>query len=95
MALTKYYIAKQISKGLGLNRKESRSAVESLLETIKSALEYGDDVIIYGFGKFWIQKKQKRLGRNPITGEKKILRYRRVVKFKYSRRLKAKINSRK
>jgi integration host factor subunit alpha len=55
-------------------------------------LESGDDVMISGFGKFCVKEKKKRQGRNPATGEDMILTPRRVVTFRCSGKLRAKIN---
>ena len=52
-------------------------------------------VMVSGFGKFQVREKQERLGRNPKTGGKMILDPRKVVRFKYSRKLKAKLNEEK
>jgi integration host factor subunit alpha len=73
-------------------KNHSTEIVESLLELIKSALESGEDVLISGFGKFCIQEKKKRKGRNPATGEDLMLKKRRVVTFKCSSKLRAKLN---
>ena len=40
-----------------------------MLEIIKRSLESGDDVLISGFGKFQVKKKEERRGRNPATGD--------------------------
>jgi integration host factor subunit alpha len=92
MSLTKSAIVDRTADDLGLTRKKSTDVVESLLEIIKSALESGDDVLVSGFGKLCVKEKKKRRGRNPATGEDKILRARRVVTFKCSGKLRARIN---
>ncbi len=92
MALTKATIVDRMTDELGLPRKKSTEVVESLLEIIKSALESGDDVLMSGFGKFCVRDKKARRGRNPATGEDKILRSRRVVTFKCSGKLREKLN---
>jgi integration host factor subunit alpha len=94
MALTKAVIIDRITDELGLSRKRSSEAFESLLEILKSALESGDDVLMSGFGKFCVRTKRARRGRNPATGEAKILRARRVVTFRYSGKLRDRINER-
>lgn len=43
-------------------------AVQSLLEIIKKTLESGEDILISGFGKFYVKGKQKTKSRNPATG---------------------------
>ncbi|BBO77925.1 hypothetical protein DSCW_53420 [Desulfosarcina widdelii] len=69
--------------------------METLLEIIKSTLESGDDVLVSGFGKFCVKHKWARKGRNPATGESAILPARRVVTFKCSGQLRAKVNGSK
>jgi len=75
-----------------LSKKRSREIVDSLCEIIKDALTRGEDVLISGFGKFQVKFKWARSGRNPQTGEKIILRSRRVVKFYPSPKLRDRIN---
>jgi integration host factor subunit alpha len=67
----------------------------SLIEIIKQALESGEDLLISGFGKFVVNKKNERRGRNPETGNDMILEARRVVTFRCSEKLKDKVNTKK
>jgi len=67
--------------------------VEILLELIKQSLTSGDDVMTSGFGKFCVKNKKKRKGRNPATGKGLILAPRKGVKFKWSGKLKEKLNT--
>jgi len=91
MALTKSDIVARVHE-LGFTKKKSVDIVESMLEIMKSTLEQGDDILISGFGKFCVKKKNKRRGRNPATGSDLILRERKVVTFKCSGKLRNKIN---
>jgi integration host factor subunit alpha len=50
------------------------------------------EAVASGFGKFCVKEKHGRRGRNPSTGEDMILEPRRVVTFRCSRQLRAKIN---
>ena len=92
MALTKHGIVVQVYNELGFPRNQSVEIVESLLEIIKSTLESGEDVLLSGFGKFCVNDKKERKGRNPATGEDAILPARRVVTFKWSGKLRDKVN---
>ena len=56
--------------------------MEDLLEILKDTLTSGEDVMISGFGKFQVNKKKQRKGRNPATGKTMILEKRRVITFK-------------
>ena len=94
MALTKYDIVEQIQNGLGFQRNKSVEITETLLEIIKCTLASGDDVLVSGFGKFCVNEKKERKGRNPATGDDLMLKPRRVVTFKCSGQLRDKINNR-
>jgi integration host factor subunit alpha len=93
MTLTKADIVEAVAKGNGYTIKRSFEMVEILLEIIKSALESGEDVLISGFGKFCVNEKKARKGRNPTTGEDMMLAPRKVVTFKCSRLLRNKISA--
>ena len=92
MTLTKAHLVQEISQLTGFTKKKSTEVVELILEFIKSNLESGEDVLISGFGKFCVNAKQKRRGRNPATGESIILPPKKVVTFKCSGKLREKIN---
>ena len=94
MALTKKDIIEQVYNELGFPKNQSLEIVESLLETIKASLGSGQDVLVSGFGKFCVKDKHERKGRNPATGDDLMLKSRRVVTFKWSGKLKGKINGR-
>lgn len=87
MSLTKIEIIDSVYENLGISKKESVTAVESLFEIIKDELGKGNDVMISGFGKWTVRAKKKRKGRNPQTGEALIIDARKVVTFKPSYRL--------
>ena len=92
MSLTKEHIIDNIYNATDLKRGRSAQLFESCIEIIKSTLESGDDVLISGFGKFCVNEKKKRRGRNPQTGEDLILKPRKVVTFQCSSVLRDKIN---
>ena len=92
MTLTKSKIIEILSQRTGFTKTDSAKTVEALVETIKGALAGGEDVLVSGFGKFTIQDKQERAGRNPATGESLTLAARKVVKFKCSDKLKQRVN---
>jgi integration host factor subunit alpha len=92
MAVTKADIVQSIMDQIGFTKNQSSEVTETLLEVIKRTLASGEDVLVSGFGKFCVNEKAQRKGRNPATGDAMMLRPRRIVTFKCSGRLKKKIN---
>jgi integration host factor subunit alpha len=93
MALTKNVIVEQIQGSLGFPKNQSVEITDSLLKLIKASLEPGSDVLVSGFGKFWVKDKKERKGRNPATGEDLMLKPRRIVTFQWSGKLRGRINA--
>ena len=92
MSLNKADIINNIQNNNGYSRARSIELTESTLEIIKKALESGEDIMISGFGKFYISHKKERRGRNPATGDDLILRPRKIVTFKAAGILRRKMN---
>jgi integration host factor subunit alpha len=90
--LTKAHIVEAVAEANGYTRNKSFEIVEILLELIKAILESGEDVMISGFGRFCVKEKAKRRGRNPATRKDLILAPRKVITFKWSGKLKEKLN---
>ena len=92
MTLTKALITEKIQNDLGVSKADSVNLVETVLKLIKDPLASCEDVLISGFGKFRVKKKNQHLGRNPATGKTLILSDRKVVTFKCSGILRKRIN---
>ena len=84
MALTKASIVDSVQEQLGFPRSECVNLVEDLLEIIKRTLGADEDLLVSGFGKFCVKKKNERKGRNPASGQDLMLAKRKVVSFKCS-----------
>ena len=94
MALTKDKLVIRLQTQLGLTKPESRQMVERLFGLMKDTLTNGEDLLVSGFGKFSVRKKNERRGRNPQTRESLILPARKVLVFKASGVLRERINER-
>ncbi len=92
MALTKEKLISRLQIQAGLSKQESRAVVERILGIVKDTLAAGEDLLVSGFGKFSVRRKNARRGRNPQTKANLILRARKVVVFKTSGVLRHRIN---
>jgi len=92
MSLTKIDIIESICEKIGIPKKDCIRIVESLFDIIKDDLDKGNDVMISGFGKWTVNAKKARNGRNPKTGKAMIIAARKVVTFKPSKVLRETVN---
>lgn len=90
--LTRAGLAEAIYAQVGLSRNESAELLEGVLERIAAALEAGEPVKLSAFGTLSVRQKAQRLGRNPKTGVEVPIAPRRVLSFRASGVLKARIN---
>ena len=91
VTLTKAELSERLNRALGYNRNQCEGIVEAFFEEVSSTLEKGEKVKFSGFGNFNIIDKEARPGRNPKTGEEKVISARRVVTFKSGGKLKARV----
>lgn len=93
MSLTKADIANRLFDEVGLNKREAKEFVDAYFETIKQALESGENVKLSGFGNFQLRQKNERPGRNPKTGEEIPISARRVVTFRPGQKLRSRVEA--
>lgn len=92
--VTRAHLAETIYAQVGLSRNESADLLETVLTRLAATLEAGESVKISGFGTFSVRQKGRRVGRNPKTGQEVPILPRRVLVFRPSQVLKARINGR-
>lgn len=90
--VTRVNLAEAVYQQVGLSRKESAALVEMVLDEVTKRLVAGESVRLSAFGSFNVRHKGRRVGRNPKTGVEVPIRERRVLVFKSSNLLKARIN---
>jgi integration host factor subunit alpha len=78
---------------MGLNMREGKDLVEVFFESLREVLGSGESIKLSGFGKFDLRDKEQRPGRNPKTKEEIPISARRVVTFKPSQKLKARVEN--
>src|ERR1700719_4966998 len=92
LTITRAHIAEMIYTQVGLSRNESADLLEDVLDRIAIHLEKGESVKISGCGTFSVRQKGRRIGRNPKTGKEVPILPRRVLVFRPSHVLKARVN---
>jgi len=90
--ITRADLAEAIYSQVGLSRNESAMLLETVLERMSAALEAGEAVKVSAFGSFVVRQKGKRVGRNPKTGVEVPIQPRKVLSFRPSQVLKARLN---
>tara|TARA_A100001015_G_scaffold304921_1_gene396827 strand:+ start:608 stop:907 length:300 start_codon:yes stop_codon:yes gene_type:complete len=90
--ITKKNIINSIYMQIGFSKKISENLLEDLLSLLINNLKQNKKVKISNFGTFIVRNKKSRIGRNPLTKEKKTISKRNVVLFKPSKELKSFIN---
>jgi DNA-binding protein HU-beta len=60
---------------------EAQRYFDAVENVVTSALKGGEEVQITGFGKFYVQERTAREGRNPQTGKKMNIPAQRVPSF--------------
>jgi integration host factor subunit beta len=91
--MTKADLVEEVTRVADLPRKESEAVVETIFESIISALQADDKIEFRGFGSFRTRQRRGRTGRNPKTGAKVEVPPKKIPYFKPSKELKDFINS--
>lgn len=93
--ITRAQLAEAVYQEVGLSRSESAELLESVLNHTANALARGETVKISSFGSFSLRRKGQRVGRNPKTGEEVPILPRKVLVFRPSQVLKARVNEKR
>ncbi len=90
--VTRAELADALYREIGLSRSESAELVDAILDEIADSLVREGVVKIASFGTFLVRAKGPRVGRNPRTGEEVPIEARRVLVFRPSQALRARLN---
>ena len=93
--ITRAQLSEAVYQEVGLSRNESADLLESVLGMITDSLASDETVKISSFGSFSVRSKGQRIGRNPKTGEEVPILPRKVLVFRPSQVMKARINAKR
>jgi len=82
----------KLSKEMDISKQEAEAGVNLFFQTIKEALQNGEEIELRGFGSFRFRQRGARAGRNPRTGKPVQVPPKKVLYFKPSKLLKNLIN---
>jgi DNA-binding protein HU-beta len=69
--------------------------VDNIFDRITTAVQKGDEVALFGFGKFKVAERGARKGRNPRTGEVVKIAASKTLKFTPASALKTSLNAKR
>ena len=86
--MTQTELIEALSNETNLERKEVKRFLEVLSATVERAMRARGEVPLKGLGKFKVQDRKARVGRNPLTGDPVQIPAKTVVKFNIAKALK-------
>lgn len=90
--VTRSDLSEAVFRRIGLSRLESAQLVEMVIGEISEAVLRGENVKLSSFGTFLQRAKRERVGRNPKTGVEATITPRKVLVFKASHIMRARVN---
>ena len=78
-----------------LTKTFARDLVDTVFQSIATAAQKGEEVSIFGFGKFRVMERGARKGRNPKTGEPIKIGASKRLKFEPARAMKTALNAKR
>lgn len=88
MAMLKSDLVQVVADQTGLTKKAAGEAVDSILTAVVDALKSGDEVLLTGFGKFYVSHVAAKQGINPQTLQPLTIPAHNSPKFKAGKALK-------
>lgn len=86
--MNKLELVNNIAETAGLTKGQAGKALDAMVSSITAALGTGEEVVLVGFGSFYISEREARAGRNPRTGETIHIPAAKQVKFRPGKSLK-------
>lgn len=93
--MNKNDLVEHIAQEYELTKTFARDLVDNVFETISASIQKGEEVSIFGFGKFKVVERKARKGRNPQTGEAIKIAASKNVKFEQARAMKDLVNTKR
>ncbi|MGQ9653178.1 MAG: HU family DNA-binding protein [Thermodesulfobacteriota bacterium] len=82
-----------VQRSNGLPRQVAEVVANTIFQSLKEALVRGERIEIRGVGSIKVKEYSSYTGRNPKTGEKILVRAKRLPVFKVGKELKERVDS--
>jgi len=93
--VNKAELIEHVAEATGTGKKEAEGAVEAVLSGIVDTVKKGEDVSVFGFGKFSPKANAARTGRNPQTGASIKIAASKSVRFAPAQAFKTALNAKR
>jgi len=90
--MNKSDLTKVLSKEMDLPIRNAERIVDKVFDTMTRSLVAGVRIEIRGFGSFTARQYESYTGRNPKTGQKKVVEAKRLPFFKAGQDLRERLN---
>ena len=90
--MNKSDLIKALSREMDLPIRKAEEIVDMVFDTMSRSLVSGDRIEIRGFGSFTARQYESYTGRNPKTGEKKVVAPKKLPFFKVGKELRDRLN---
>jgi DNA-binding protein HU-beta len=90
--MNKSELVEKMAAETGGSNAEASRYLDAFLATVEGELKSGGEVQIPGFGKFKVNERAAREGRNPATGEKMQIKASKSPSFSAGNSLKEAVN---
>jgi len=86
--MTRTELIEGLAARTGTDKKQSKAFLEALTALVEDTIRAGGEVPLKGLGKFKVQNRKARVGRNPLTGAEIQIPAKTVAKFTLGKALK-------
>ena len=86
--MTRTEFIEALATATNMDKKDVKGFLDGLTAIVEQEMKNGGEVPLKGLGRFKVQHRQARVGRNPLTGEPVQIPAKTVVKFTIAKSLK-------
>lgn len=90
--MNKNELISAVAEGADMTKAKATEAVDTVFDTISSAMKSGDEVRLVGFGTFTVVHRKATTGRNPRNGQVIQIAASNQPKFRPGKALKEAVN---